>query len=300
MLPSDHAARFERALVSLDGLSVGDAFGERFFGPPGLAQSMLAERKVPRPDWTWTDDTAMALSVVEALERRGRIDQGELADAFARRYVDQPRRGYGGGAHQILQEIVHGSAWRVAAAVPFGPEGSFGNGGAMRVAPLGAYFAEDLERLVVEATASAEVTHLHPEGRAGAVAVALAAAWAWRARPGGADPGPLFDFVLDRLPASEVKRGIEQARALAPGTPATDAAERLGSGYRVSAQDTVPFCLWVAHHVSRNYEESLWQTVSGLGDIDTTCAIVGGIVALAVGEEGIPRDWRADREDLKW
>ena len=52
----------------------------------------------------------------------------------------------------------------------------------MRVAPLGAYFADDLEMVRAQAVLAAEVTHAHPEGIAGAVAVALAAAWACRLR----------------------------------------------------------------------------------------------------------------------
>jgi hypothetical protein len=35
-----------------------------------------------------------------------------------------------------------------------------------------------------------------------------------------------------------------------------------------------------------------------LGDIDTNAAIVGGIVALAVGRAGLPPDWHAGREAL--
>ena len=58
----------------------------------------------------------------------------------------------------------------------FGGEGSFGNGAAMRVAPLGAYFADELDAVVEQASFSAEVTHSHPEGIAGAIAVAVAAA----------------------------------------------------------------------------------------------------------------------------
>ena len=42
----------------------------------------------------------------------------------------------------------------------------------------------------------------------------------------------------------------------------------------------------------------MWTTASALGDVDTTCAIVGGIVALAVGSEGIPAEWLARREPL--
>jgi ADP-ribosylglycohydrolase len=63
---------------------------------------------------------------------------------------------------------------------------------------------------------------------------------------------------------------------------------------RVSAPDTVPFALWCAARHLDDYVEAMWQTVSGLGDRDTTCAIVGGIVAAAGA--GVPSDWRASRE----
>ena len=62
--------------------------------------------------------------------------------------------------------------------------------------------------------------------------------------------------------------------------------------------DTVPFCLWCAGEQLDRYDEALWLTASAGGDIDTNCAIVGGIVANYVGEEGIPLNWRAGREPL--
>jgi ADP-ribosylglycohydrolase len=68
-----------------------------------------------------------------------------------------------------------------------------------------------------------------------------------------------------------------------------------------SVADTVPFCLWVAAWHSCHFAEALWQTVSALGDRDTTCALVGGIVALQVGDHGdcaIPGAWRHARERL--
>src|SRR5215213_4060596 len=81
--------RLERALASLAGLSVGDAFGEQFFARPDDA----AARRVPDGLWPYTDDTQMALSVVAVLARRGHIDQDELARSFAAHY--EPFRGYG-------------------------------------------------------------------------------------------------------------------------------------------------------------------------------------------------------------
>jgi ADP-ribosylglycohydrolase len=66
----------------------------------------------------------------------------------------------------------------------------------------------------------------------------------------------------------------------------------------VAGPDTVPFALWCAAQHLDDYEAALWLTVSGLGDRDTTCAIVGGIVALFTGTDGIPAEWRHAREPL--
>jgi ADP-ribosylglycohydrolase len=143
------------------------------------------------------------------------------------------------------------------------------------------------------------VTHAHPEASAGAIAIAVAAAWAWRVR-GTIPPQPqdFMDRVLQLIPDSEVATGVRRARDLAPGTPPHAAAVTLGNGSKVSAQDTVPFVLWSAARHLDNYEKALWDTVSGFGDMDTTCAMVGGIVATYTGIDGIPAQWRRNREPL--
>jgi ADP-ribosylglycohydrolase len=119
---------------------------------------------------------------------------------------------------------------------------------------------------------SAKVTHAHPEAAAGAIAVALAAALACRGEeaPVGA---LLIAAVLDRLPDTDVRRGIERALALERGTTIQQAVDVLGNGSLISAQDTVPLVLWRAAHHLRNYQRVLWTTVSALGDRDTTCAM---------------------------
>lgn len=299
-LPLDHAARVSRLLTSLAGLSVGDAFGQQFFGPAGFAHSLIENRELPPPKWQYTDDTAMALSIVDLLVDAGLLEESALSSAFALRYTEEPNRGYGGGAHQILSLLAKGSAWNIAATTPFGPNGSFGNGAAMRVAPLGAYFAEDVDALIAQATISARVTHLHPEGIAGAIAVALAAAYAWNTRPQSSTgvSEPMISYVVARLPESEVRAGLIKGASIPCTTESRMVAKTLGSGDEVSAVDTVPFCLWVASHYQHSYEEAMWQTVSGLGDRDTTCAIVGGIVSLTVGVKGIPEKWLISREGL--
>lgn len=290
--------RIGRAVRSLGGLALGDAFGDRYFLPPDEAEQAVGRRRWPaEPVWPWTDDTAMALSVLAVLIGHGRIDQDALAADFAARY--DPGRGYGPSMNRLLRRIADGEPWRPAAAGQFGGEGSHGNGAAMRVAPLGAYFADDLDRVAEEAVLSATVTHTHPEAVAGAVAVALAAALAARHRE---DPAPdRADFlraVAGRLEPSRVRSGLERAARLAPGTAPEHAAAMLGNGTLMSAQDTVPFALWAAAGHPDDLAEALWTTVAGLGDRDTTCAIAGGVVAARTGVAGAPEPWWASREPL--
>jgi ADP-ribosylglycohydrolase len=290
--------RLKRAAVALDGLSTGDAFGERFFVDPVLAERWIAERRVPAGPWPYTDDTEMSLAVVAVLDCYGSVDQDALARTFAARY--DPSRGYGPAMHRTLSRIVRGEPWSDVARGSFDGQGSYGNGAAMRAAPVGAYFADDLDAVIEQAARSAEVTHCHPEGIAGAVAVAGAAALACRARQGSSRPAPdeFLDGVLGLLPPGEVRSRLRRALDLSPGTPAPTAADILGSGIELSAQDTVPFAIWCAAHHLDDHDAAIWATVSGLGDRDTTCAIVGGIVASFLGAEGIPSLWLDRRETL--
>lgn len=292
----------ERAQRSLLGLSVGDAFGERFFAPGDVIGRWLLERTITEPGpWRWTDDTAMALEIVQTLREHGDIDEDALASRLLQRYRREPWRGYGGGAHRLFETIGGGVPWREASRDLFGGEGSFGNGGAMRVAPVGAYLAEDLDAVVEAAKRSAIVTHAHPEGQAGAVAVAVAAAVAWqtRAEPADVADARLFDEVLARTPAGWTRDGIDKARNTKRSARLETAAARLGNGCEISSQDTVPLCIWcIARHL-RSYEDAMWTTVAALGDRDTTCAIVGGVVALSAPVSTMPAAWRQAREPLE-
>lgn len=297
---TDTEQRIEYALDALGGLSVGDAFGECFFDPSEATIRRILSLTPPPAPWYYTDDTEMAMSVVETLAHHGRVEPDSLAARFARRFVANPHRGYGLAAQSVLAAIASGTPWRETSSSQFRGSGSFGNGAAMRVAPLGAFFHDDLSRCADEARLSAEVTHYHPEGQAGAVAVAVAAAMAVRTRdvPAAAAREAIWNEVLARTPDGETRGGLEAAVKLSPATAVDEAVEVLGNGSRISAQDTVPFTVWVALSELDSYKDALWTAVLGMGDIDTTCAIVGGIVAGRLGRGGIPDAWLEAREPL--
>lgn len=296
--PVDHAERLRRALTSLDGLSVGDAFGQRFFRDD--AEAAVESRALPPPPWNYTDDTEQAMAVVEALDAAGRVEQDDLAARLARRYRARPWRGYGGTSHRILQDIGSGMHWAEAASRAFSGMGSMGNGGAMRVAPLGAWFADDYEAAAEQARLSAQVTHFHPDAQAGAVAVAVAAAWAWRVSVGlePADGLRLIQTAWDHTPDGPTREGLARAMTIPTDLSVWSAVGWLGNGLKLLSEDTVPFALWCAARHPDDFAEAMWATVTGLGDRDTTCAIVGGIVSLSVGSRGLPADWLASRELL--
>ena len=285
--------RRSRAVASLHGLAVGDALGSCFFIPDN--HTALRTRQRPPDPWWWTDDTEMACSIVTVLHRHGRIDQDALAASFAQHHDFD--RGYGPGVNRMLRLIRQEDGdWRQLTAEAWEGRGSWGNGAAMRVAPLGAYFADDPQRAASEAALSAEVTHAHPEGVAGAVAIAVATALA------ASEPelrgAKFLSTIAEHTPPGLVRDGITNAISLLPLTDPRSAAATLGNGREISAPDTVPFCLWVAAKHPDDFADAFWTTASAGGDIDTTCAIVGVITAARLGTTGIPTEWRERCESL--
>ncbi|WP_328501342.1 ADP-ribosylglycohydrolase family protein [Streptomyces sp. NBC_00457] len=273
--------RLDRALASLRGLAVGDALGSQFFVP--VNYPLLKRRELPQAPWQWTDDTEMACSVVAVLAAHHRIDQDALARSFAEHHDFD--RGYGPAVNRLLRLVREGGDWRELAAALFNGQGSWGNGAAMRIAPLGAWYADDPEQATHQAEISAYTTHQHREAVVGAMAVAAAASMA--AAPGGPPSAEvLLDGVIALVPKSTVGAGLRRARDMLDYADAATVAAVLGCGRRTTAHDTVPFALWSAARALGDYEEAFWTTAQVGGDVDTTCAIVGGVIA--AGKAGTP------------
>lgn len=282
-----------RALASLRGLAVGDALGSQFFVPSNY--QALQNGGLPPGVWQWTDDTEMACSVLAVLAAHGRIDQDALAMSFAEHHDFD--RGYGPAVNRMLRLIrQEGADWRELAAGLFNGQGSWGNGAAMRVAPLGAWYAGDAEQATHQAEISAYTTHQHREAVVGAMAVAAMAALV--ADPDGPkDPSALLGAVLDLVPTSAVKAGIRRARDMLDYADVATVAAVLGCGRRTSAHDTVPFALWSAARHLDDYQQAFWTTAKAGGDVDTTCAIVGGIIASRPTGQP-PAEWLERTEPL--
>ncbi|WP_326846379.1 ADP-ribosylglycohydrolase family protein [Streptomyces kaniharaensis] len=283
------------ALDALNGLAVGDALGAQFFVPE-VAAAHLAARTAPPGPWPWTDDTEMACSVHAALTERGTVDTFDLTHAFADRHDFD--RGYGPAANRMLRLIREGGDAKALAAELFDGQGSYGNGAAMRVAPLGAALAGDLDEVVRLAARTAVITHTHPQAVDGAIAVAVAAAVAVRARTESMTPKGFLGRVTHHTPLGAVHDGLSEATELLAEPDLRVAAKVLGNGSRTSAADTVPYALWCAARRLTDYPAAVWEAIAAGGDMDTVAAITGGVVAAYTGTHGIPAAWIAAREPL--
>lgn len=121
------------------GSALGDAIGELAF-VHGDADSLLAAVEQAQ-ELVYTDDTAMAIGLAESLKEKGVVDQQHLGDTFRRNYEREPWRGYAMGPPTIFAVCrERGVPYVQAAKGLFGGTGSYGNGPAMRIAPIGLFY----------------------------------------------------------------------------------------------------------------------------------------------------------------
>lgn len=194
----------------------------------------------------FTDDTVLTVAIAHAILEQ--TDYASALKAFGRRHPDA---GYGGSFYR----------WIFEPGVQ--PYNSWGNGSAMRVSPIGFAF-DDVDRVLLEAKRSAEVSHNHPEGIKGAQATAVAVLLARQGRNKASirrEIGHHFGYNLDR--------SIQEIRP----------------SYRfdVSCQGSVPEAI-IAFLDSKNYEDTIRLAISLGGDSDTLACIAGGIAHAFYGE----------------
>lgn len=203
---------------------------------------------------SYTDDTICTIAVADSL-LKGR-DYGASIHQWCRRYP-HPMGGYGGRFRKwVLSDTPK-------------PYGSFGNGSAMRVSPIGWWFDQPAD-LIDEATKSAECTHNHEQGIAGAIAVAASIAKCRQLRnlkKGGT-------ITRDEILWSGINHGIYEYVQ----SPADFhvALEQYRNKFDETCQGTVPVAMQIILE-STCFEDALRKAVSLGGDADTLGAIVGSI-----------------------
>lgn len=285
--------RLELAKESLLGVSIGDAFGDSFFGNSDYIEECIKLKTIPKTNWEFTDDTIMSLAVFEELEEDENINQERFIKKICLNHNKDVNRGYGATARKIIREITDGGDWKQIANAVFDGQGSMGNGAAMRVNPIGAYYFDNFEKVKELAIKSSIVTHTNNEAIAGAISIAIATAIATKMKVENKSISPIefIDSILLEIPDSDTKSKIAKSKSLSYNYHIETIKSILGNGVKMTSQDTVPFVVWCSAYNLNNFESGLWKAVSILGDRDTICAMVGGILIMSSYESKMPIEW---------
>jgi len=285
----------EKYLGGMIGSALGDAIGEIAFRYP--ERRLLCARIDRLEELSYTDDTAMAIGLAESIKKLGRIDQKDLGNTFRRNYAREPWRGYAQGPPTLFALVERlGMSYTEAARSMFDGSGSFGNGAAMRIVPVGLFFHNSLQ-LYEHACASAEVTHAHPVGMDGAAIQALAIARAVTLDPQETFPADSFIRELiksARTPEIREKMILVQT-LLAEEVPPLRSADRLGRN--VSIHESMPFAIYSFLRHSKSFKECLLCAVLHGGDRDTLGAMACAISGAYLGIQGIPKAWQEKLEN---
>jgi poly(ADP-ribose) glycohydrolase ARH3 len=294
-----HKGRLKsKFLGCLVGTAIGDGLGAGWEGR-GMSRSeeivSLAERL---EQLIYSDDTHMTIGIAESLIESKGFSGEHMAQTFIKNYQAEPWRGYGPGPPRIFRMIKSGEAWHSAASRLY-RGGSFGNGAAMRVSPVGLLYSRNLEKLREIAHQSSYITHSHELGKEGAALQACAVALALNT-PSDEDIDKeaflvkLQNFIRNQL----YKEKVAQIRELLGEQDKAKVVAVLGNG--IEAPRSVPTAVYCFLRQPQSYKDTVIYAISLGGDTDTIAAMAGAISGAYLGIEAVPLEWRAKLESREY
>ena len=246
----------------------------------------------------YTDDTDMTLALAESIAQTGGVDPEDIAKQFIL-HCDLTR-GYAIGTIKAVLALRAGLKWHQVGRMVF-ENGSFGNGAAMRVSPVGLFYHRDLDKVQEEAIKQANITHVHPLGQWGAVMQACCIGLSASQDPKG--PFKKEQMVTNlrevlwrgQIEYMKALNKIEEMVAQEKKLQARQVVQVFGNG--VEALFSVPSACYIAITYSPDFCDAIRAAISLGGDTDTIAGMVGAIVGAHVGEKGLPADWMEQLEE---
>jgi poly(ADP-ribose) glycohydrolase ARH3 len=281
-------AKFTGCLI---GTAIGDSLGARREGSPASVESAdLAPR--------YTDDTALTIAVAESLAECRQFHYWHMAERFLRKYEQEPWRRYGHTLSRVFRLMRNGKLGFGMIDRDLYPDGSYGNGAPMRVAPVGLLYYDDPRMLRDTAYHCAGITHSHELGLEGAALQACAVALAVLADQDDIRTteflGALRMFTKLR-PYQE--KLITIIRLLGKDPSRETVAAELGTG--ASSVESVSVSIY-SFLANRDFKSAVTFAVSLGGDSDTIGAMTGAIAGACYGIAGIPSQWRETVENREY
>ncbi|MBL42531.1 MAG: hypothetical protein CMM49_07725 [Rhodospirillaceae bacterium] len=288
----------KKFLGVLVGGAVGDSIGE-------LAAVHIAKESLQ--DWLnegdtlrYTDDTAMSIGLAEAIIQNQSVNEKIIGEKFQKNYAKEPWRSYSPSTPAIFAKVKrYEITYSKAAEQLYDGMGSFGNGAAMRIAPLGALFRNS-KKLRELSEVSAKVTHSHPMGIDGACLMSYAVGQLVNLDP--KKKFPLNEFIIGLVKFSKTKeirlKLLNVMELIAANKSPKEAAKELKLSQRVD--ETIPFAIYSFLKYKDSYKKSLFCSVLNGGDQDTLGAITGNLSGAYLGYESIPQDWASRVENSEY
>jgi poly(ADP-ribose) glycohydrolase ARH3 len=278
------------------GTFVGDAMGREVEGWP--RELIRARHGILKEigEGLYTDDTEMMIGIMESLREDPGFDPALTAQRFLANF--HPVRGYGARIYGIMDRLSHGASWDQVGT------DSWGNGGAMRIAPIGFFFYDERERLEEVALLCTQITHRHPEGLAGALAQALGVGMALQKGIHGEtiDSEAFLQEIVEGVQAVDQGVAAELGRIgeMRYGGDLEEKIERIAATFRrdVSARGAVPAAM-AAFLINADFQDTVLTAVNCGGDTDTIGAMAGALAGAYYGYSSIPSAWLEPLENVE-
>ncbi|KAG0722445.1 Poly(ADP-ribose) glycohydrolase ARH3 [Chionoecetes opilio] len=325
------AGRFRGCLV---GGLMGDCLGAPFEGEPRASPTMLNtyfkrlnDPNLKVPYKPYTDDTAMMRCVALSLiEEKGYVAQ-DMAKRFVKEFFAEPKRGYGSNVVDVFA-VLRATKFRDVyspAAMQFNGRGSYGNGGAMRVAPIALFcHASTEQELVDTAKDMALLTHANRLGYNGAVLQCLAVHEALHTPKNDLNCVIFIENLIKKMKKVEqltkddiIDEGEEPFVYVKKLEKVLELLERKESidrdqvedelGVNISAHESVPTAIYSFVRASypipnieaeNEFQRTLHYAISLGGDTDTIASMAGSIAGAYYGMEKIPENLQRHCEAL--
>jgi ADP-ribosylglycohydrolase len=279
-------AKIERYLGCLIGQAVGDALG---FTSENLSRERiklkfgrLTEYQVRPGGAFYTDDTQLAIMLAETLLEAGEFSSKLFRQKLARWYIVVPRLSGRSTKNAALKCLFGFRSTGYDAP---------GSSGAMRIAPLGLFYANDHSELRKATIECCQITHTNKSAIAGALIAAFSVAYAVNSETINVDEyldlisreaGAFNDSIAQRIQSLPQLLSLSEDEAV---------AELLKNSTVTGSpiDDIIAAAVFAFVKYNNNFEQSIQFCVNAGWDTDTMAAINGAICGAWKGIDGIPK-----------
>jgi len=314
---------------ALLGSLLGDCLGAPYEGDEiSSGDRIIIQRYFDKMDNTpyqgpfkkYTDDTAMMKSVAKFLIDKPEPDFKFLAKLFVTEFFKEPRRGYGQNVVDVFEKIRNSKYENIfkPASEQFDGSGSYGNGGAMRIAPIALYFYDNYENMLSVATEATKITHTNLLAINGALLQCIAINEAFKINSSSAiDYKEFCSRLLSKIKAIEesdessayqvkIKQILELLGKKYSDDLDDEVIYTLGNG--ISAYESVPtaiYCFLRAQdeipgiETDNVFRRTIQYAITLGGDTDTIACMAGAIAGAHLGDESISKGLQQNCEKFE-